>query len=125
MKKIISLILIFASFSSVYAFSFNDYEGNVKEKKQVFRGTRAVQSDVNPCKGKTIRECGSITTTYNDITGSKQTVNPVSTILVSKTVADADGNVIYETTNLVNGNIESVMETTELEMTKAGGTSVK
>jgi len=81
--------------------------------KSTFWGSKASTNPNNPCKGATIRICGILAT---DITP----INENNT-LVTKTVKDANGVIISESSYIVPKSIDTVTkETSEQENTLEG-----
>ena len=76
------LALCFGTFSS-FAQSINK---DTRYKETKYYGTEASTNANNPCKGATTRVCAVVTT--------EASVLPDKNTLVTKTIKDADGNII-------------------------------
>ncbi len=81
--------------------------------KSTFWGSKASTNPNNPCKGATIRLCGILATDITPIDENKT--------LVTKTVKDANGVIISESSYIVPKSIDTVTkETSEQENTLEG-----
>ena len=79
----------------------------------LFFGSKASTNPNNPCKGATIRVCGILVTNLMPVNENKT--------LVTKTVEDANGVIISESSYIVPKSIDTVTkETSEQENTIEG-----
>ncbi|MCM1078565.1 MAG: hypothetical protein NC344_09560 [Bacteroidales bacterium] len=62
MKKFLLGAILIASANSLYAQAESPESGNYRETVTEFWGSKASSNANNPCKGATIRICGTITT---------------------------------------------------------------
>ena len=98
------------------AFSLNIAAGDDGTTVTTYYGAKASSSANNPCKGATIRVCGTIET-------KKITVSETSTI-VSSIVRDADGIILSRDIQLVDaldekktiGDIFDIQRITDIEV---------